>query len=206
MDKIKTYRMVVTENDEDGFSGVDCISVVDDPAIGLGYLKFSKEEPQRLKLEVLNKEKRILTGAIMVPDTPIYRNNPQYGEHYVVFDKETIELIAQKFFKYGFQHHSNINHNDKAVLPEVFFYESYLTNKDRGINPPKGYEDVPDGTWFGTMKVESAKVWDVLKSDDFTGFSIEGYFMYDEPTQVEELTSKEQRRLLNQLRDLLDNQ
>jgi hypothetical protein len=53
-------------------------------------------------------------------------------------------------------------------------FESYLIDRERGVNPPKGFEDAPDGSWFGSFKVENDKVWE--ERDQFTGFSIEGYF------------------------------
>lgn len=210
MNKIKTYKMGVSEEDEDGFSGVYCISVVDDPAIGVNYLKFSKENKPNLKFQVVNEDKRILTGAIMLADTPIYRNFEPYGEHYVTFDRDTIEKIAQKFFRYGFQGSSNVNHDEDLKLENVYFYESFIIDREKGKNPPKGFENIPDGSWFGTMKVEDAGLWEVLKSDDFKGFSIEGYFLYNEPVRDKmkadrELTKREKRRLINQLKDVINS-
>lgn len=53
-------------------------------------------------------------------------------------------------------------------------FESYIIDKARGINPPIGYEDVTDGSWFGSFKVENEEVWENRKA--FTGFSVEGLF------------------------------
>jgi hypothetical protein len=53
-------------------------------------------------------------------------------------------------------------------------FESYLIDRERGVNPPKGYEDAKDGSWFGSFKVENDKVWE--ERDQFTGFSVEGVF------------------------------
>ena len=52
--------------DED--SGVFAISLVSDPAIEKDFIMLSKE----VKLSI-DKEKRLVTGAILVPDLPILR-------------------------------------------------------------------------------------------------------------------------------------
>ena len=45
-------------------------------------------------------------------------------------------------------------------------------NKERGI-APKEFENLPDGTWILTAKVENNDVWDLVKSGELTGFSID---------------------------------
>ncbi len=44
------------------------------------------------------------------------------------------------------QHNVNAYHN--AELDGVFMFESYITDTERGILAPKGYEDTTDGSWF----------------------------------------------------------
>jgi hypothetical protein len=108
----------------------------------------------------------------MLADTPIYRNDDTYGEYYVVFDADTIRKIVQKYFKQGNQHNVNAEHSTE--LDGVYMFESYLIDRDRGINPPKGYEDAKNGSWFGSFKVDNDKVWE--NREQFTGFSVEGLF------------------------------
>jgi hypothetical protein len=142
-----------------------------------------------------------LTGAILVADLPIYRNNKQFGEHYVVFDSKTIEKIAQKFFKRGHQLNVNLNHDPEQPVNNVFFYESFLINRKRGINPPKGFETLSDGSWFGTLKVEDDKMWEFVKNDkNFTGFSIEGIFQYnEEPDNIDDIYMQIEELIKNAL-------
>ena len=105
-----------------------------------------------------------------------------YGEYYVVFDKATIRKIVQKYFKQGNQHNVNAYHN--AELDGVFMFESYITDAERGVLPPKGYEDTPDGSWFGSFKVENDEVWENRHA--FKGFSVEGLFgMKNTGTELE---------------------
>ena len=42
----------------------------------------------------------------------------------------------------------------------------------------KGYEDVKDGSWFGSFKVENDDVWELVKEGKVKGFSVEGIFNY----------------------------
>ena len=133
--ELPVYRMTVDEVDE----GVQFVALVDMPAIEKPFQAFAKT-PQRF---AETGERRVLTGPLMLADTPIFRKDDTYGEYYVVFDKATIRKIVQKYFKQGNQHNVNAYHN--AELDGVFMFESYITDAERGVMPPKGYEDTPDG-------------------------------------------------------------
>jgi hypothetical protein len=149
--------------------GVQYVSLVDLPAIEKPFQAFDNKVLQRFKE---TPEQRVLSGPLMLADVPIYREDATYGQYYVVFDKDTIRKIVQKYFKQGNQHNVNAFHNTE--LDGVFMFESYIIDKSRGINPPIGYEDVTDGSWFGSFKVENEQVWENRKA--FTGFSVEGLF------------------------------
>ena len=45
----------------------------------------------------------------------------------------------------------------------------------------KGFEDMPDGTWFISAKVDNDEVWAKVKSGEIKGFSVEGIFSYLKP-------------------------
>ena len=172
--ELPVYRMTVDEVDE----GVQFVALVDMPAIEKPFQAFAKT-PQRF---AETGERRVLTGPLMLADTPIFRKDDTYGEYYVVFDKATIRKIVQKYFKQGNQHNVNAYHN--AELDGVFMFESYITDAERGIVAPKGYEDTPDGSWFGSFKVENDEVWENRHA--FKGFSVEGLFgMKNTGTELE---------------------
>jgi len=169
------YKMTIDELTE----GVQYVSLVDLPAIEKPFQAFDKQTKQRFKE---TNEQRVLSGPLMLADVPIFREDSTYGQYYVVFDKQTIRKIVQKYFKQGNQHNVNAFHNTE--LDGVYMFESYIIDKERGINPPVGYEDVTDGSWFGSFKVENQEVWDNRKA--FTGFSVEGLFgMKPATTDVE---------------------
>ena len=152
--------------DEDG-EGVSYVSLVESPAIERPFIALSKQHRFAEDAAL-----RILTGPLMLADTPIIRSDDTRGKYYVIFDKDTIRKMVQKYFKQ--QNQAKVNAEHSKPLDGVYMFESYLIDRERGVNPPKGFEDAPDGSWFGSFKVENDKVWE--ERDQFTGFSIEGYF------------------------------
>ena len=162
-DSYPIYKMTIDEVDE----GVNYIALVEFPAIERPFQAFAKKQ----RFSETN-EKRVLTGPLIMADTPIFRSDETYGEYYVVFDAPTIRKIVQRYFKQNNQHNVNAEHSQQ--LDGVYMFESYLIDRERGVNPPNGYEDAKDGSWFGSFKVENDKVWE--ERDQFTGFSVEGVF------------------------------
>ena len=150
---------------------------------------------------VQNEEKRIISGAIMLADSPIYRNDTTNGEYYVVFSKDTIFKIVQKFFKKGFQSNVNLQHNAKDKVSGVTMFESFISDKDRGILPMKGFEDTPDGSWFGSFKVDDDNVWEMVKSGEIKGFSVEGIFEYTRKETKEEQVLNSIKKILSSISD-----
>jgi len=138
-------------------------------------LRWSERIVNKYSFRIENEEQRIISGALLLADTPIYRKDGD-KEFYVMFSKDTIKKIAIKYFKEG--KHNNVNemHNPKKALQNITLFESWISDKERGIKPMEGFEDVPDGSWFGSMKIEDDETWAKVKEGKFKGFSIEGYF------------------------------
>jgi hypothetical protein len=160
----------------DDFTGVEAIAIVDSPAIEVGYQRYSKQKTMQFSIQ---EEKRVLSGPIMIADLPIYRFNEAIGEHYVMFDAQVIADIVQKFFREGRQLSINLQHDPSMVVTSSYFFESFIINRERGVMPPKGYEKLADGSWFGSLKVDDERVWKVVRDEQFKGFSIEGLFNHE---------------------------
>ena len=155
----------------DEVEGLQAIALVDRPAIGLNYQAFA---PQ--KFEVINEDKRIVMGAAMIPDLPIYRRDER-GEYYAIFKKETIKALVQKLFKENRHNNFNEQHNAFKILDGVYIYQSFITDAELGISAPTGFENVADGTWFIAAKVENDEAWAKVKEEGILkGFSVEGVF------------------------------
>ena len=195
--KLPMYYLVINPNEPT--SGVDYVACVDDPAIedrGM-WMMFDKQKEFAFKAE---PEKKIISGFAMVSDMPIFRMDDARGEYYVVFTKETIEQIVKKFAKNNFFNNVNVMHNKEAKVEGVYMIESFLIDKARGLDTPKGFEKAPDGSWFVSYFVENQQFWDeYLKTGVLKGFSVEGMFNYD---YKEETTNKEASAMLQAIEDV----
>lgn len=170
---LPTYKLIINPEDE---TGVESVAMVDLPAIERNFVAFNKETYQ---FKVQNEERRIVSGPLLIPDKPIYRKDDNLGEYNVMFDSQTVYQIVQKFFKQ--KNTGNVNEmHQRGKQPEgVYMFESFIIDKARGIQAPKGFEDLPQGTWFGSYKVEDDAMWQKVKSGEFQGFSVEGNFIYE---------------------------
>lgn len=178
----------------EGITQVDYVALVDLPAIEKDFIAFGKD---RMMFEITNEDQRIISGPLMIADKPMFRSNVEIGDHYVMFKAPTIKDIAIKFAKKGFQKNVNEMHDPTKQLAGVTLFESFITDMKRGIQPMKGFEDAPEGSWFGSMYVENDATWQDVKAGKFKGFSVEGLFIYDKPKPTEE-------QILSQLQKIFD--
>tara|TARA_R110002020_G_scaffold372560_1_gene584005 strand:- start:1024 stop:1956 length:933 start_codon:yes stop_codon:yes gene_type:complete len=166
---MKIVELILDEEQED--SGIDAISIVESPAIESDFVALNNQE---IKLAELDKEKKILLGALLIPNKPIFRNGDE-GDYYIFFSKETIVKASQMYLKNGYQNNSTLEHKDTLkglTLVESWIVEDKVNDKSR-----KYGLDVPVGTWMGAVKVNNDEIWnEYVKSGKVKGFSIEGYF------------------------------
>ena len=153
------------------FSGIEAISLVESPAIEEDFIALKSQE---VKLAEVSSEKRILMGALLVPNKPIYRKNAE-EDYYIYFSKKTIEKASQLYLMNGNQNNTTLEHLHK--LKGLTLVESWLVEDEVHDKSRKYGLDVPVGTWMGAVKVNSDEVWDeYVKTGKVKGFSIEGYF------------------------------
>ena len=192
--ELPLYELVI--NDEDDESGVDFISLVDKPAIKRNWIAFSEQQKFSFKSD---QEKRIISGPAMIPNELIYRKDKEGKEYNVVFSEETIQKIVEKYFKSQYTTNFNLQHKKSLLAQGVYLIESFVIDEQRGINAPKGFEDLPNGSWFISCKVDNDEIWnDFIKEGVFKGFSVEGFF---QEKQVKE-TKSEELELLEMLNRL----
>lgn len=166
---MKLFNIIVNDIDE---TGMDFISLVEEPAVMVDFLKFSKEKPVKFKF---NDLKHIITGVVCLANTPIYRWNESIGDYYVQFSKETIEKMMLKYSKMGLNNSVDLQHNGNPVNG-VIMIESFLVNKERGICPVE-FNDISDGSWIASFKVENDEIWnEIVNGDTLNGFSLSGIF------------------------------
>jgi len=167
---MKLFELIIDENEE--FSGVQALSLVETPAIQSDWIALSDQKP--VLLAEVSSDKQILMGAALIPDKPIYRNM-NGEEFYIYFSKDTIAKTAESFFKNNNQNNATLEHQTKLEGMTVF--ESWIV-EDPNYDKSKKYGlDVPAGTWMVSMKVDDQDVWNnYVKNNKVFGFSIEGAF------------------------------
>lgn len=190
MNKLPIYNIVLGEAD-----GIQKMSLVDCPAVEIDFLKFSKEDKHNLSFSVIDEEQHIVFGCALRSNFPIYRYSEKLGEYYVVFTKETIKELYEKFMITGKS--SNVNLNHSIMTEGVSLIQSFIKDTEKGINPV-GFEDCEDGSWFVSYKVNNEDVWKSVKNGEFNGFSIEGTFEL-EPIQLSKQEVGEFDELINEL-------
>jgi hypothetical protein len=169
--ELPLYELLINDEDE---SGVDFIALVDDPAIKKGWQAFNSVQSMTFKADT---EKRIISGAAMIADLPILRRRNDGSEYYVMFKADTIKSIVEKFFKNQYSNNFNIMHRKNILAEGVYLIESMLIDSERGIKTPLGFDELSEGSWFISCKVDNDKVWeDYIKTGVFSGFSVEGEF------------------------------
>ena len=158
-------------DDKEEIQGVDAISIVENPAIESDFIALKSQE---IKMAEVDKEKRILMGAVLIPEKPIYRRNGE-NEYYIYFSKDTVNKASQLFFKNGNQSNWTFEH-DKAItgltVVESWIVEDTTKDKSALYNL-----NVPVGTWVASVKVDDTELWqNFVKTGKVKGFSLEGYF------------------------------
>jgi hypothetical protein len=165
------YELILDEETD----GVNLVSFVDNPAMKTNWMAFSDKKP--VMFNIKSEEKRIVTGAILLADFPVLRVDDDGNPYYVLLRPETIEKAVQKFFREGRHIGSNKDHKKDDVIDNTFMFESYIIDRERGVNPPNGFEEIAkDGSWFGSYKIDEEETWEEAKMGKFNGFSIEGLF------------------------------
>jgi hypothetical protein len=186
--------------DEDEAIGVEAISVVESPAIESDFIALNNQE---IKLAEINKEKRLLMGALLIPQKPIYRKSGE-EEYYIFFSKKTVERASQMYLQNGNQSKSTLEHD--AQLKGLTLVESWIVeDKEKDKTALYGL-DVPVGTWMGSVKVDNDDVWNnYVKTGKVKGFSIEGYFAdkLERPKEEIEENLSAEDKLINEIKKAL---
>ncbi len=201
MEKIKVIELIIDEDNE--ISGIDAISIVDDPAIQEDFIALSSQE---IKLAEVDKEKRILLGPALIPNKKIYRKHKE-EEYFIYFSKDTVRKASELFLAKGRQNNATLEHDEK--LKGLSVVESWIIEDSNQDKARKYGFDLPNGTWMVSMKVYDELVWqEYVKTGKVKGFSIEGHFadsMERPPEQLPE-TADESLEILEELADMLDTE
>jgi len=187
-------------DEEEMFSGIEAISIVDRPAIQENFIALSE---QKLELAEVDKERRILMGAALIPNKNIYRANAE-EEYYIYFSEDTVRKASELFLARGNQNKSTLEH--QAELHGLSVVESWIVEDETHDKSRKYGMDLPVGTWMVSMKVYNDDVWNnYVKTGKVKGFSIEGYFT-DKVNMSESIPETEATEILLEIKDFLESQ
>lgn len=154
---------------DDETLGLQAISLVDKPAIEQDFLLFKDEHICFAK----DESKHVISGPALIAEMPIYRRNQSGEEYYVVFDKNTIAKLVERYSKNGFFNIVNLQHDHSLFTENAILVESYFVDKERGISP-KEYGNLTDGSWIVSFKIEDENLWnEIVNGKDLNGFSVE---------------------------------
>lgn len=199
---MRIVELILDEEQEE--SGIEAISIVESPAIESDFVALSKQTVQEVKLAELDKERKILLGALLIPNKTILRNNEQ-GNYYIYFSKETIVKASQMFYQNNNQNNSTLEHDRELqglTLVESWIVEDEVHDKSRkyGLN-------VPVGTWMGAVKVNNDEVWnEYIRTGKVKGFSIEGYFADKMEKNQNKMSEEQDEKILKKIIDILTNE
>ena len=195
-------RIIELLIDEDELlSGIEAISIVDRPAIQEHFVALN--EHQRHQLAEVDKEKRILMGAALVPNKHIYRADGD-EEYYIYFSEDTVRKASELFLMRGNQNKSTLEH--QAELHGLSVVESWIVEDEVHDKSVKYGMELPVGTWMVSMKVNNEDVWEnYVKTGLVKGFSIEGYFTDKvNMAEVQSIDESEANEILLEVQDYLE--
>lgn len=184
--KLPTYKIVVNPDDET--TGVYAVSLVDEPAIEIDWIKLAKEV---IDFEFsVNKDKQMLFGPMLIPGKKIFRRDENGNEYNILFDEDTIQIIADKYNENKLGDIFNFQHSDKKV--DAVLLQNWITGE---IDKSKEYGfELPKGTWFGGVKIKDEKFWlEEVKTEKVKGFSVE----IKAGTELIEMTTEVDKNKIN---------
>ena len=197
---MQIIELIIDETEE--VSGIEAISIVSAPAINEGFIALKNEA--QVRLAEVDKEKRLLIGAALIPDKTIYRSTGD-EEFYIYFSKATVAKASQMYLQAGNQGQATLEHASEK-LEGMNIVESWLIEDEVHDKSRKYGLNLPLGTWMITMKVDNDEMWNnYVKKNLVSGFSIEGYFI-DRLKKNEADKYSQDDKLLKQIIDVLEQE
>jgi hypothetical protein len=171
----KIVELIITEENKENIDGVFAISLVSDPALEEHWIVLNKQKP-KIKIECakIDEDKRLLIAPALIPDKQIFRLDEKGSDFYVWFSRTTIKKASELFLQRS--HHQDATLEHANSVKGISVVESWVKEFEIDKSVKYGFEHLPVGTWFVTMKIENDDIWKMVKEGVVKGFSIEGYF------------------------------
>ena len=184
MRDLEVFELFIDEESEWG--GIEAISIVENPAIEEDFIALKSQE---VKLAEVDNDKRILMGAVLIPNKKIYRRNAEQ-EYYIHFSEETVRKASELFLSRGKQNNSTLEH--EVAIGGLSVVESWIIEDEVHDKSRKYGMDMPMGTWMASVKVNNDEIWEeFVKTKRVKGFSIEGFFTDKKDERPQESVEEE---------------
>ena len=169
-------------------------------ALSWAQSKINQEEKMSKQYFATDSEKHIVLGPAMIPDQKIFRKDALGNPYYVYFTADTIKMIAEKYMRNKYTDNNDTMHDGRAVK-DIHVVESWIKDSEHDKSNKYGFENLPVGTWFVSMKVNNPKVWEDVKQGKLNGFSVSGYFEEVAAFTKEEMFLYKVAELLKKVKD-----
>ena len=183
-------------NVDDPGCSISAMSLVDDPAMSIDMVCFSKEQKMNFSIQD-EVQHNILTCLVRV-DFPILRVTDQGDPYYIVFNKDTAKVLCQRLMKDGMQQNISLNHNGK-LIQGIQLQEVFIKDTEKGISPV-GFEDAADGSLMGVYHIEDEALWNDCIEGRFKGISIESLLGIEE---FKKCNKKIKKNNMSKLKDMI---
>ena len=188
---------VFAVNVDDPGCSISTMSLVDDPAMSIDMVCFSKE--QNMKFSIQDElQHNILTCLVRV-DFPILRLTEDGDPYYIVFSKETAKVLCQRLMTDGMQQNISLQHNGK-LIQGIQLQEVFIKDTEKGISPV-GFEDAADGSLMGVYHITDDQLWNDCIEGRFKGISIESLLSIEEFKK--KCNKKIKKNIMSKIKDAL---
>ncbi len=175
---------------------ITTISLVDEPAMELQMQMFDKKETVKFSLQ--DEVKHNIVSCIVRTDFPILRLTPEGNPYYIVFNRETSEILCQRLMRDGFQQNISLDHNGK-LIEGIQLQEVFIKDSNRGISPV-GFEEAAEGSLFGVYHITDDQLWKDCLDGKFGGVSLESYIDLQKFNKID---NKKTKNIMSKIKDAL---
>lgn len=151
--------------------GVFAISLVEEPAIESNFVALNSH---KVKMQIMNEEKRMVLGLALIPDKEILRRDEEGNKYNIVFSKDTVRRASELYM--ARLRANNTTYEHQMPVEGVYLSESWIVEDPEKDKTALYDIKAPVGSWAISMKVENDDVWNAVKDGKVFGFSIEGLF------------------------------
>ena len=188
---------VFAVNVDDPGCSISTMSLVDDPAMSIDMVCFSKEQKMNFSIQD-ESQHNILTCLVRV-DFPILRLTEDGDPYYIVFSKETAKVLCQRLMTDGMQQNISLQHNGK-LIQGIQLQEVFIKDVEKGISPV-GFEEAADGSLMGVYHITDEQLWNDCIEGRFKGISIESLLGIEEFKK--KCNKKIKKNIMSKIKDAL---